>query len=83
MQLLHGGGHAALIAMPLKGGEMFRPIAPMIRDIDFDGYFEGCKNEYMLFTCHVKEHSRAKTPAVTHVDHSARVQVVTRKQNNL
>lgn len=86
-------GNRSLIASPrnrdmlerinaIKGREMFRPIAPMIRDVDFDEYFEGCRNEYMLFTCYVKEHARARIPAVTHVDHSARVQVVTRKQNN-
>jgi len=77
-------GHRSLLASALdpamterlnllKGRESYRPIAPCCRDAEFDTYFEGRRDPYMLFF------NRAisdLTPATTHVDGSARVQVV-------
>ena len=58
----------------LKDREQWRPLAPAVLESDFDSYFEGSKNPYMLCTNRVKEPSLL--PAVTHYDGSARVQCV-------
>lgn len=65
----------------IKGREMFRPIAPIVKEDKFGEYFDGIKNQYMLFTCVVKEDARARIPAVTHVDNTSRVQTVTKRSN--
>jgi hydroxymethyl cephem carbamoyltransferase len=57
----------------LKGRESYRPIAPCCREDDFDRYFAGPRNPHMLFFDTV---ITDRTPATTHVDGSARVQVV-------
>ena len=56
----------------IKKRQKFRPFAPMILEEHFDDYFIGRKNRYMQFV------SRAKHDysSVTHVDGTARVQVV-------
>lgn len=65
----------------IKGREMFRPIAPIVKEDKFDDYFVGEKNQYMLFTCTVKNEIANLIPAVTHVDNSSRVQTVTKQSN--
>lgn len=65
----------------IKGREMFRPIAPIVKEDRFDDYFIGEKNPYMLFTCTVRENVAQAIPAVTHVDRSSRVQTVTKESN--
>ena len=65
----------------IKGREMFRPIAPIVKEERFDDFFVGEKNQYMLFTCTVKQDARDKIPAVTHVDYTSRVQTMTSKSN--
>ena len=85
-------GNRSVIASPVidnmlerinsvKGREMFRPIAPIVKEDKFDDFFEGIKNQYMLFTCAVKQQARVKIPAVTHVDYTSRVQTVTMASN--
>nr|WP_296077155.1 carbamoyltransferase C-terminal domain-containing protein [uncultured Actinoplanes sp.] len=81
-------GHRSLLAHPgdadtqtrmnnVKGREQFRPIAPMVRAERFDEIFEGVfPSPYMLFVHQVKPGWRARIPAVTHVDGTARVQTV-------
>ncbi|MDX1975603.1 MAG: carbamoyltransferase C-terminal domain-containing protein [Rickettsiales bacterium] len=58
-----------------KGRENWRPLAPMIRKQDFAHFFSGnaetCR--FMLFTYPV---TNDRIPAVTHVDGTARVQVI-------
>lgn len=66
----------------IKGREMFRPIAPIVKEDKFDDYFEGLKNQYMLFTCKVKKEARNKIPSATHVDYTSRVQTVTKESNS-
>lgn len=66
----------------IKGREMFRPIAPIIKEDKFDDFFIGEKNQYMLFTCTVKTDKGKIIPAVTHVDNSSRVQTVTKESNS-
>ena len=64
----------------IKGLEQWRPIAPAIRDEDFHRYFQGPMNSHMLMTNHVIDD--VKIPAVTHIDNSARVQVVANPKNS-
>lgn len=56
----------------VKRRQKFRPFAPAILEEFADEYFEGYKNEYMQFTSMAKHDYKS----VTHVDGSARVQVV-------
>jgi carbamoyltransferase len=85
-------GNRSVIASPIqddmlerinriKSREMFRPIAPIIKEDKFDQYFSGAKNQYMLFACSVKPEAKKYIKAVTHVDNTSRVQAVTIKSN--
>ncbi|MBR4410213.1 MAG: hypothetical protein IKV72_01560 [Firmicutes bacterium] len=65
----------------IKGREMFRPIAPIVKEDRFDSFFTGEKNQYMLFTCTVRPEAAHLIPAVTHVDNTSRVQTVTETSN--
>jgi len=58
----------------IKKRQKFRPFAPAILEEFADDYFEGPKNEYMQFVSQAKHDYKS----VTHVDGSARVQVVKR-----
>ncbi|MGC5016430.1 carbamoyltransferase family protein [Streptosporangium sp. DT93] len=67
----------------VKQREEFRPFAPAVLDEDAREYFEIEPGQeglfrHMLFTAQVREKYRDLLPAVTHVDGSARVQVVER-----
>ena len=59
----------------IKRRQRFRPFAPAILDEYADDYFEGPMNEYMQFVAKAKHDYKS----VTHVDGTARVQIV--KQN--
>jgi len=64
----------------IKSRELWRPLAPACLEKDFNHYFQGTPNEYMLMTNHVKEqHGLA---AVCHVDGTARAQLVTPNSAN-
>ncbi len=88
-------GHRSLLAHPgheknlermndVKGREQFRPVAPMVLLERAHEIFEGpIPSEYMLFTHGVKEEWRSRIPVVTHVDGSARIQTVDRRQEPL
>ena len=75
-------GNRSLIADPrydvkdtvneIKQRQNFRPFAPMILEEHFDDYFIGRKNRYMQFVSKAKH----DYSSVTHVDGTARVQVV-------
>lgn len=58
-----------------KGREAWRPLAPMVRAEDFHDYFYGDPDHcrFMLTVSKVKSNC---IPAVTHVDNTARVQVI-------
>jgi carbamoyltransferase len=58
-----------------KGRETWRPLAPIVLRKDFDRFFSGDPDEcrYMLTVSKVKN---GLIPAVTHVDNTARVQVL-------
>ena len=65
----------------IKGRELFRPIAPVVKEDCFDRCFIGAKSPYMLFTCQVRDEMKDVIPAVTHVDGTSRVQTVTLERN--
>lgn len=67
----------------IKQREEFRPFAPAVLAEEAGKYFEitpGSERifEHMLFVGNVREEYRDRLPAITHVDGSARVQVVQR-----
>jgi len=66
----------------VKGREWFRPIAPFVLQEDVNEYFnfEG-RSPFMLFTAFVRDQYRDKFPAIEHVDHSARIQTVSKEDN--
>jgi carbamoyltransferase len=69
----------------VKKREAFRPFAPSVMREYADKYFEieaDNKNlEYMVFVVKVRPERRQLLGAVTHVDGTARVQVVTQQSN--
>lgn len=66
----------------VKHREWFRPFAPAILEEHRGRYFKtGIKSPYMLFTDDVLEHTARNAPAITHIDNSARLQTVNRKDN--
>jgi carbamoyltransferase len=88
-------GHRSLLANPrdaatlhrlneVKGREQFRPVAPMTLLEDaplmFDGPFP---SPYMLFVHNVHAAWKSKLQAVVHIDGTARVQTVDRREEPL
>jgi carbamoyltransferase len=72
----------------VKFRELFRPFAPMCLFDRADEYFEipdaaRPMLPYMLCTVGVREDKRSMIPAVTHIDGSARVQLVDEKRSPL
>jgi carbamoyltransferase len=66
----------------LKRREMFRPFAPVvIADAQFKYFDLKQESPYMLLAAPVRAEYRNQLPAITHVDGSARVQAVSRKQD--
>jgi len=66
----------------VKYREPFRPFAPAVMVEHASDYFD-CYGDapYMLFNYTVHEERRAEIPAVTHVDHSSRIQTVAEQDN--
>jgi carbamoyltransferase len=68
--------------LKVKHREWYRPFAPVVRLEDVSEYFEWeGESRWMNFCPKVREGYKSKLPAVTHVDGTARVQTVTREQN--
>lgn len=68
----------------VKKREPFRPFAPSVLEERVFDYFEMPKRQlspYMILTGRVKSEQRARIPAVTHADGTARVQSVSRSTN--
>jgi carbamoyltransferase len=88
-------GHRSLLADPrraenlerlndIKGREQFRPVAPMVLDERAAEIFRGpIPSPYMLFTHDVAPGWRDRIPAVVHVDGTARIQTVSRRDEPL
>ena len=66
----------------VKFREAYRPFAPSVPLEDAADWFEGARpSPYMLLAFPVRPACRARLPAVTHVDGTARLQTVTPEQN--
>lgn len=68
----------------VKFREYFRPFAPMCNIEDVTKYFESPKFEYMehmSFVATVKENWRNSLKPITHVDNTARLQIVTKESD--
>jgi carbamoyltransferase len=69
----------SIINKKIKFREPFRPFAPSVLSEKAQNYFDlECESPYMLFVTTVKS---SGFPAITHVDNSARVQTVKRKDD--
>jgi carbamoyltransferase len=71
----------------VKKREGFRPFAPSVPEEDADEYFEVRPDKkplaFMIFVVHVRKEKRAVLGAVTHVDGTARLQIVSRETNEI
>ena len=69
----------------VKGREQFRPVAPMVLLERASEIFTGgpIPSPHMLFTHDVRPEWRDRIPAVVHVDGSARIQTVDRREEPL
>jgi carbamoyltransferase len=69
----------------VKGREQFRPVAPMVLVERAHEIFTGgpVPSPHMLFTHNVRAEWRDRIPAVVHVDGSARIQTVDRREEPL
>jgi carbamoyltransferase len=89
-------GHRSLLADPraaanleklndIKGREQFRPVAPMVLAERAAEIFEGgpIPSPFMLFTHRVRPGWPERIPAVVHVDGTARIQTVDRRDEPL
>jgi carbamoyltransferase len=88
-------GHRSLLADPrsaanlerlndIKGREQFRPVAPMVLAERAAEVFEGpLPSPYMLFTHRVRPGWAERIPTVVHVDGTARIQTVDRREEPL
>ncbi len=67
----------------VKFREAFRPFAPSVLEEHAEDYFEGNLSNalFMNQIFRVKQEAQSRIPAVTHVDETARIQIVTRKTN--
>lgn len=70
----------------IKKRENFRPFAPITTKEAALKYFELQEplselTSYMLVTTHVRSEYRDRLPGITHVDGTARIQIVTRESN--
>ncbi len=66
----------------VKFRESFRPFAPSVPEERCGEYFEtDYPSPYMILVYNVRENSRDKVPAITHVDGTGRVQTVSRVHN--
>jgi carbamoyltransferase len=89
-------GHRSILADPghpqmrdrinamVKMREAFRPFAPAVSLEQVQDWFElprGFALPYMIMTADVRQEHRAALPAITHVNGSARVQTVSKKDN--
>jgi carbamoyltransferase len=86
-------GHRSILADPRRQGmrdhlntrvkrrESFRPFAPAVLEEHATAWFLGTPTDaYMLTTAFVSPDKAGRVPAITHVDGSARIQVVPRSQ---
>jgi carbamoyltransferase len=68
----------------IKDREDFRPVAPVVLEEEAARWFVGGNvSPFMLFVHEVAPDKAARIPAVRHVDGTARIQTINRRQNAL
>jgi carbamoyltransferase len=68
----------------IKDREDFRPVAPVVMEEHAADWFVDARvAPFMLFVFDVRDEMKARIPAVTHIDGTARVQTVNRAQHAL
>jgi carbamoyltransferase len=68
----------------IKDREDFRPVAPVVLEEDVAGWFAGAQaSPFMLFVHDVVPDKAGCIPAVRHVDGTARIQTINRRQHPL
>jgi carbamoyltransferase len=68
----------------IKDREDFRPVAPVVLEEEAAGWFVNAGvSPFMLFVYQVAPDKAGRIPAVCHVDGTARIQTVNRRQNAL
>jgi carbamoyltransferase len=67
----------------VKHREWYRPFAPMVLQHEASEYFvwDNSDAPYMSFSAHVRSKYQEQLASVTHVDYSARIQTINRKNN--
>ncbi|MCE5267274.1 MAG: nodulation protein [Planctomycetaceae bacterium] len=66
----------------IKDREDFRPVAPVVLEEDADEWFVDARpSPFMLFVFDVRPEKAPLIPAVSHVDGTARIQTINRRQN--
>lgn len=66
----------------VKGRENFRPVAPVVLEEEADTWFvDAGVSPYMLFVYGVRPEHADRIPAVRHVDGTARIQTINRRQH--
>jgi carbamoyltransferase len=72
-----------IINSTVKMREDFRPFAPAVLEEHYKQYFDtNSPSPYMSRICKVKPEMKNVIPGVTHVDGTARIQTVNKKDNN-
>ncbi len=75
-------GMQDIVNNKVKFREAWRPFAPSVLEEECGRYFDSDHpSPFMILVYDVKEEWRAKLPAITHVDGTARVQTVSKKHN--
>lgn len=71
-----------LINKKIKFREEFRPFAPSVLEEFIEKYFVNCKKEqFMISLADVNEYAIKSIPAVVHYDNTARLQTVSKSNN--
>jgi len=66
----------------IKDREDFRPVAPVVLEEEAENWFDHAGvSPFMLFVYPVRADKADRIPAVRHVDGTARIQTINRKQN--
>ncbi len=66
----------------VKDREDFRPVAPVVLEEDAAEWFSGAQvSPFMLFVDQVSPEKATKIPAVRHIDGTARIQTINKKQH--
>ena len=75
-------GMKDILNAKVKNRESYRPFAPVVRLEDVNKYFDWDKeSSFMSFCPDVKDEWRDKLAAIVHKDGTARIQTVTKEQN--